>query len=395
MRSRYMNLGPTEAWNTYNYFWGNIPPGTVVKDPLGFAGNPTGNPEAGVDIRAGLKARHSAALKALTTTSGGGGTAGQAMVPVALDPLLVDQERRETPMREITQRIANLGITADWNERTSRERGKSYVELAALADNANVMDRYTKTIKYYYAIGRTSGPAQAAIPPGVFEQYSPTNYQSGKQLEVAMQTANLAHGEEIDMISGNPGGTYAAANTDTGYDADSVSATAMTGIKSQLSDENQDDQAGAAITVGDVEDLLNLTWEDGGKTSLMLTDGRTTTDLKQLMEQQTRYYGGTDLTWGFQTITFNGPRGPVPIVQSQFVRTDAGDGSGTIYGSKSILALDMQMIENRVLQDYTYEPLSKDGDYDRFMIKYYGCVIARGVNTTDATSFHGSIIDIA
>lgn len=381
--------------STYDYYYGNLRPFTVVKDPLGFAGSPVGNPEAAVDLRPGLKARHSVALKALTTTSAGGGTAGQAMVPVGLDPLLVDQERRETPMREITQRVSNMGITADWNERTARSRGKSYLELAALADNSNTLDRYTKSIKYYYAVGRTSGPAQASVPPGLFEQYSSTNYANATQLEVAMQTSNLAQGEEIDMISGNPGGTYAGANTDTGYDADSVSATSMYGIKSQVSNENQDDQAGAAITLGDVEDLLNLCWEDGGKTSLMLTDGRTTTDLKQLMEQQARYYGGTDMTWGFQTITFNGPRGPVPIVQSQLVRTDAGDGGGTIAGSKSICALDMQMVENRVLQDYTYEPLGKDGDYERFMIKYYGCVIVRGVNTTDATSFHGSIIDIA
>jgi len=83
------------------------------------------------------------------------------------------------------------------------------------------------------------------------------------------------------------------------------------------------------------------------------------------------------------------------MVQSQVVRTTAGGGSGTLYGSKSIMALDMAQIQNRILQDYTYEPLAKTNDSDAFMVKYYGAVVVKGVNTTDATSFHGSIIDIA
>ena len=366
----------------------DLPDQTVYKDPVGFKSR-------AVDLRPQLKARTLAQLKALNTTSGGVGNAGQALVPVFVDATITDQERRETPMREITPRVTNLGLTADWNERTAKGGATSKPEDGALTDMDDTYDRGSKSIKYYYSIGRTTGPLNASMPAGVFENYTTNPIPNAQQLELTAKTADLAVREEIDMISGNPGGTVAAANTDTGYDATSVLNSAMYGIKSQLSDENQDDQAGAAITLEDVNDLINLCWEDGGRPNLLLTDGRTTTDLKALMVQQLRISPTTDMSWGFQTVSFEGPRGTLPIVQSQVVRTDAGDGSGTIFGSKSICCLDMNQIENRILQDYTYEPLAKTNDSDRFMVKYYGCAIVKGVNTTDATSFHGSIIDIA
>jgi len=337
-------------------------------------------------------------LKALATTSGGIGTAGQALVPIFVDPSIVDQERRETPMREIIPRVSNMGITADWNERTAKGDASSKLEDAPLADNDDTYDRYTLPIRYYYSIGRVTGPLQAAMPAGTFEDYTTTQFPNAKSLETAARTADLAVREEIDIISGNPGGTFTAGGattTDTCYDANSALASAQSGIKDQISDENQDDQAGAAITLDDVNDLINLCWEDGGRPSVLLTDGRTVTDLKALMSQQLRIAPSTSVAWGFQTVAFEGPRGTLPMIQSQVVRTTAGAGSGTIFASKSILALDMAHIENRILQDYTYEPLAKTNDSDKFMVKYYGAVCVKGVNTSDATSFHGSIIDIA
>jgi len=386
-----MGLTQEGAFNTYNYCWGNMPPGTTYRDPVGFKA------AANLDLRPQLKARSIAQLKALMTTSGSTGTAGQAMIPVFVDPNIVDQERRETPMREIVPRVTNLGITADWNERTAKGDASSKLEDASLDDNTDTYARRSKSIKYYYSVGRTTGPTQAAMPPGTYETYTTTAFPNAKQLEVAARSGDLAVREEIDLINGTASGTYTSmsTNTDTGYDANSVLASAYDGIKTQLSDENQDDQAGAAITLEDVNDLINLCWEDGGKPSLLLTDGRTVTDIKALMVQQLRYAPSTSIAWGFETVAFNGPRGTLPMIQSQVVRTTAGDGSGTIHGSKSILALDMQQIEQRVLQDYTYEPLAKTNDSDKFMIKFYACPIVRGVNTTDATSFHGSIIDIA
>ena len=374
----------------YQQAFGNLPHETIYKDPAGFSGVTT-------DLRPGLKSMHYANLKALSTTTGGGGTAGYALVPVFVDPNIVDQERRETPMREIIPRVTNLGTLADWNERTDKGDATSKLEDAALSDNTDTYDRYSKAIKYYYSVGRTTGPVQAAMPPASFENYTTTQTPNAKSLEVAARTADLAVREEIDLISGNPGGTYTsmATNTDTGYDANSVLASAMYGIKSQVSDENQDDQAGAAITLDDVNDNINLCWEDGGRPSVLLSDGRTVTDIKALMVQQLRIAPSTSVAWGFQTVAFEGPRGTLPMIQSQVVRTTAGNGSGTLYGSKSIMSLDMAQIQNRLLQDYTYEPLAKTNDSDKFLVKFYGAVIVKGVNTTDATSFHGSIIDIA
>lgn len=391
-----MTLDVGAAYDVYRFMWGGMRPGTPYYDPIGFKA------KIKIDARPSLQTRHIQILKeiqrkAFGTTAGGVGTAGQAMIPVFVDPTIVDQERREVPMREIIPRVTNLGITADWNERTARGRGKAKLEDASLLDDDNTYDRYSKLIKYMYAVGRTTGPLQAAMPPGSFETYTTATFPNAQQLEVVAQTTNLAIGEETDIVNGNPGGTYTsmATNTDTCYDEESALAAAFPGIKNQISDENQDDQAGGAITLNDVNDMINLCWEDGGRPTLLHTDGRTVTDLKALMEQHIRVAPVVDLSWGFETISFNGPRGNIPMIQSQMVRTTAGDGNGTIYGSKSILSLDMAMIENRVLQDYTYEPLAHVNDSNKFMIKYYGCPIVRGVNTTDQTSFHGSIIDIA
>jgi len=392
MRSGISGLDAGAAFNYYNWQFKGMAPGTVYHDPVGYQTNNK------VDLKPQLKARHFAELKALSTTSGGVGTAGQAMVPVALDPLHVDQERRETPMIDLTAKVTNIGITADRNERTARTRGVGLAEDASLADNTNTYDRYSLNIKYYYAVGRTTGPAQASIPSGTFGEYTTAQYGSARQLEVAAQTSNLLQGMEIDMMNGNPGGTYTAGgatNTDTGYDAESVYSTAVAGIKNQISDENQTDQAGAAITIDAIDDMINLCWEDGGRPNLLLTDGRTATDIKALIKQQIREASAVDLAFGYQTIAIQGPRGVLPIIQSQFRRTTAGNGSGTIYGSKSIEALDMQMIENRMLLDATFDPLAKNNDSDKFMIKSYWAPVVRAVNTTDATSFHGSIIDIA
>jgi len=235
------------------------------------------------------------------------------------------------------------------------------------------------------------------MPAGTYEDYTSNNFSNAKQLEVAARSADLAVREEIDLINGAPGGTFtsAATNTDTAYDAVSAYSTAMNGIKTQISDENQTDQAGAAITLDAVNDGINLCWEDGGRPNLLLSDGRTVTDIKALMVQQLRIAPTTEAAWGFQTVAFEGPRGTLPMVQSQNVRTVAGDGSGTLFASKSICILDMSKIELRVLQDMTYEPLAKTNDSDPFMIKEYIATAVKGVNTTDATSFHGSIIDIA
>ena len=374
----------------YRQAFGNLPHETVYKDPAGFSGVTT-------DLRPQLKSMHYANLKARTTTAGGDGSAGYALVPVFVDPNIVDQERRETPMREIIPRVTNLGTLADWNERTDKGDASSKLEDAALSDNTDTYNRYSKAIKYYYSVGRTTGPMQAAMPPASFENYTTTQVPNAKQLEVAARTADLAVREEIDLISGNPGGTYTSMSTeaDTSYDATSVLASAMPGIKSQVSDENQDDQGGAAITLDDVNDNINLCWEDGGRSSILLTDGRTVTDLKALMVQQLRIAPSVSVAWGFQTVAFEGPRGTLPMIQSQVVRSTVGSGTGSIYASKTILDLDMAQIQNRMLQDYTYEPLAKTNDSDKFMVKFYGCVIVKGVNTTDATSFHGSIIDIA
>ncbi|KKK67407.1 hypothetical protein LCGC14_2954360, partial [marine sediment metagenome] len=69
----------------------------------------------GFDLRDGMKNAFALGFKALGTASGGAGTAGVAMVPVYLDPRIIDETRKFTPLVELIPRVTNQGLTADYN----------------------------------------------------------------------------------------------------------------------------------------------------------------------------------------------------------------------------------------------------------------------------------------
>ena len=58
-------------------------------------------------------------------------------------------------------------------------------------------------------------------------------------------------------------------------------------------------------------------------------------------------------------------------------------------GSKAIYFLDSTVVELRVLQDMTYEPLAKTNDSEKFMLKIYEALIIK------ATGFCSSITEIS
>jgi hypothetical protein len=57
------------------------------------------------DFRPNLKKLMSIGMKALTSTTGGAGTAGYALVPIYVDPRIVDVTRKFTPLVELIPRV--------------------------------------------------------------------------------------------------------------------------------------------------------------------------------------------------------------------------------------------------------------------------------------------------
>ncbi len=322
--------------------------------------------------------------KALGPETGGAGTAGFALVPIFVDPRIVDRSRKYTPLVEIFKRVTNQGMTADYNVITAKGAAYTAGLDAALPEANDTYDRATQDIKFLYSIGRILGPMQPAMPSYMLEGFQPSGAGNtggatfgslgapdAKQLEVLVKARALKELEENLILNGD-------ASTDT---------TQFNGILQQQSTTNQNDLSGAALTWDDVEDTVKLAFDDGGRPNLAVGSSGVLVALRKIMIDTFRY-GPEQLTSG-AALPFGVPPqlvihtmvGPMPVLPSQYL-TDTS-------GSRQLWFLDMDYIELRVLQDMTFEELAKTNDSNKFMLKIYECLISR------APQFNSYIDNIA
>lgn len=318
------------------------------------------------DHRQNIFGKGNIGLKALTTTSGGAGTAGYATIPVYVDPAIVDQTRKYTPLCEIFPRVTNYGTTADYNIITAKGGGYVRGEDAALAETNTTYDRASKAIKYLYAVGRVTGPAQAAIPPYALPgfvpgtgqaQVSPFNAEyarSATQIEVLVKAREIKELEENLLINGDS----------------SSNANEFDGFIAQISTTNKLDKNTSALSLDDINTAIQYAFDDGGRPNLAVCSSAVFTDLLNLLTARIGYLQATkSVLWGFETIVLHTMVGPVTVIPSMYMSNTTG--------SKAIYFLDTSVIEVRVLQDMTYEPLAKTNDSDKFMLKMYETLIIR------------------
>ena len=320
--------------------------------------------------------------KALGPTTGGVGTAGYALVPVYMDPRIVDQSRKWTPLCELIPRVTNMGMTADYNIITAKGGAYTANADAALPETNDTYDRASTSIKFLYSVGRVLGPMQAAMPSYMVEGFNPTGNGMGqgtfspagapnaKQLEVLMKARAIKELEENLIINGST----------------STDATQFDGIVALQSTTNQNDLSAAALTWDDVEESVQDAFDDGGRPKLAVASSSVVTDLRKIMID-TFNFRPSDLTAGAE-LPFGVPAqlvlqtlvGPIPVIPSMFLSNTSG--------AKQIYFLDTDFIEMRVLQDMTYEDLAKTNDSSKFMLKIYECLIMR------ATPFNSFIDNI-
>jgi hypothetical protein len=206
----------------------------------------------GVDVRPALQefatkgqeAIEQIQIKAMGTTAGGAGTAGYALVPVFVDPIIVDRTRKYTPLVELIPRVTQMGMNADFNVITAK--GGAYVagEDSPLTETDDTYDRVNKPIKFLYSVGRVSGPMQAAMPSYIVAGMTPTGAgvgpttfapasgTSAKQLEVLVKARAMKELEENLILNGS------VASDANEYD----------GVVIQQGTTNQTDVASAALT---------------------------------------------------------------------------------------------------------------------------------------------------
>jgi len=306
--------------------------------------------------------------KALGPTTGGGGTAGYALIPVFVDPRLVDQSRKYTPMVELIPRVTNLGMTADYNVITAKGGAFTANADAPLTETNDTYDRASTAIKFLYSVGRVLGPMQAAMPSYLMEAFlpsgagnvtgSPFSSQSApnaKQLEVLMKARAMKELEENLIWNGN-------TTTD---------ATQYDGLIALQSTTNQLDADSGALTWKNVETAIQYAFDDGGRPNLGVGSSSVMTDLRTIMIDTFRTPPQTtEIVFGIPSaITIQTMVGAVPVIPSMYLSNTSG--------AKQLWFLDTDFIEMRVLQDMTYEELAKTNDSSKFMLKIYECLICR------------------
>ena len=346
-------------------FGDSISTGTTYADPMGFTG-------AQIQMKSFSKQDGNSRVqddwmgKAINTQSGGDGTAGYALVPVYVDPVIVDRSRKETPLVEMFARVANMGTTADYNVITAKGAASYLAEDAALTEADDTEDRESKAIKYLYSVGRVTGPMQAAMPGYTISGFTESMASTAKQKEVITKTMALKEAEEDALING---------------DADTTPAE-IDGFIDQQGTTNKTDKDTSDIELDDIYDSCADAFDDGGRPNLAVCASSVFTDVQKLLSDYIRHASTTkSFAWGIETMAMRTITGEMPVLPSMFM--------SNVTGSKEWFNLDMRYIENRVLQDVTYEEMGRTTDGQKFSLKLYHALINR------APSFCSFIGEIA
>jgi hypothetical protein len=310
------------------------------------------------------------------------------LIPVYVDPEIVDLTRRATPLVELIPRVTNYGRTADYNQITVISSAVMGAEDMALSEQNDTYVRRSVQIKYMYSVGRVTGPMFAAS-----KQYlSSGGYVDALSLEVKNKTLALKRLEEAEILLGDAttdwtepvnSTTITAAysydglyNLITGANA---SGLALGGSSSYLTDN-----AGASISIPIIRTAIRTPRTHGGEPNLIVTDYATYDAIKALIQDELRYVSTQTIAWGITTVSFEG----LPIIASRFLSTTAGTGVMVPATGRSLFVLDTNVIEMRVLQDVSYEELAKTNDSIKFFLKCYECLLVK------APQFNHCVVDI-
>lgn len=322
------------------------------------------DPSSGTDLRP------LAGFKATDTQQGGAGTAGFAMIPVYLSPLIVDESRKRTPLVELLARVTNLGMFADFNNLEEKGAAFTAAEDGAFAETDDTMNRHSVPIKFLYSVGRVTGPAQAGQPAFVLQgfqgsgsglggsAFSNVNAPNAMQLRIVTASRALKELEESLIVNGDA----------------STTATEFSGIVKLQSTTNVVDLTNTALSYDDIETAVQYSFDDGGIIKLAIGSSSAVKDVRKIILDTFRY-NPSDIPGGI--LPFGVPSavllqtlvGPVPLIPSMYL--------SNVSGAKQIYFLDTDYIEMRVLQDMTYERLGKANDSEKFFLKIYECLVMK------------------
>lgn len=287
------------------------------------------------------------------------------IIPVYVDPAIIDITRKETPLVELIPRVGTRGKSVDFNRITALGTTGFQAEDAALSETNDTISRKSINVGFCYQVGRVTGPVQAAA----------AEYVDATNLEVMNKTKNLRYIEEQAIIIGNIVMSTGGSGDDStsspwnsngfpGLIAQQEGTTTAAGITNLWTTSNNIvDAAGANLSLAHFRTAVENASNGGGKIKLAVTDLTTETILKGLMQEQQRMVNTTNFAWGIEAMSIDG----IPVITSRFMSRTTR--------KREILLLDTDVLEMRVLQDIVFERLAKTNDSDKFYLKLYEVLV--------------------
>lgn len=312
---------------------------------------------------------YNSALKAFNVTTGPGAAHdvyGKLLIPLYLDPQLIDISRKYTPLVEVIPRVTNRGLYAEW---ATLSKTSAFVagEDAAMAEKNDTYSRESVAIRYLYAVGRVTGQAIAATPSFIMQGMSPSGFNGGfggdelaataKQIEVLAKGRSIKELEEELIVNGD-------VDQSGEYDGLVQMFTDTTGNNVAMST--------GAFDFGDVNHAIQLAFDDGGRPNVAICSSEVYADLEALIQSKQGYVPvAKNVFWGMETLQLQTMVGTMPVIPSMFASNTTAE--------KTLYFLDLSVCEMRVLQDLTYEPLAKTNDSEKFMMKIYEAFIIKNM----------------
>ena len=275
----------------------------------------------------------------IDTTSGGTVTM-YGLQPAFVDPTIVDRTIRETPLVRLLPRRASRSLKYVYNVISAKGGAKWMKDDAALSVQSDTRSTSYVDMKFLYAVGRVTNPALAGANASYINLF-------GEDVRVKMASMNEALENEI-------------INGDTTSDANGFN-----GLIASIT-TNTTDNSGAEITIEQMRDDFNTSFEANGLIDLVVTDGRTLNYVKGLLQDYLRFYGKIPENMDFgipDAFYFDGAL----YIKDRYMPTTAA--------SRRMLFLDSRYVFLAVLQDLTYQEMGVVDDSRKYFLKWYGSLV--------------------
>ena len=337
--SRWGKTGEFADEEIYDAAWGFLKNGTVVEDQM----NAVRKTETSFDRKEHQLVIKSGTFEKAVNVGAASASSGYAFVPIVYDRDIIDITRRFTPLITLIPKVTNKGKAAYYFRITQRGVGSWGPEDPALVEADDVGESESKSIKFCRITGRVTGVAQVAG----------SDFTNALQMQVINKTQSLNETLEEALLVGDS----------------SVNSYQPDGMVTQIDGVGPtEDLATANLELADIRNIVSQCYMAKGAPNMIITDAYTYDRINNLMMDFVRYVDRMKtIAWGLETLAMTTVVGKIPIIPSQFMPTTSG--------SRKLLVVNTNYLQQRILQDMTYERMAKSSDSEKFMLKTYRTLV--------------------